>query len=81
MYTLKQYGQSKIEICPFCDKRATTKNSQGIPVCLAHKNKELKDMKCICGGWLDVRQGKFGAYFYCMNCGNINFKKAMEYNN
>jgi len=74
----KSYGQSKIDTCPFCEKRAVTSNEQGIPVCLNHKTKKLLDIKCICGEWLDVKAGKWGPYFYCMNCGNISFKKGMS---
>lgn len=73
----KRYGQSKILNCPFCDKTAVCENSQGIPVCSKHKNQEL-DIKCACGSWLEIRKGKWGPYFHCINCGNINFKKALE---
>ena len=76
----KRYGQSKIDNCPFCNKRALTSNSQGVPVCLEHKGKELNDLKCACGDWLDIRTGKFGPYFVCIRCGNISFRKAMEMN-
>ncbi|MBU0616016.1 MAG: hypothetical protein KJ601_08060 [Nanoarchaeota archaeon] len=79
MYIPKRYGQSRIDKCPFCEKTAVTKNKQGIPVCAVHKDSELKDIKCACGSWLDVREGKFGPYFFCINCGNISFKKAMEF--
>lgn len=80
MYIPKKYGQSKIDLCPFCSKRATIKNKQGLPTCLEHKNQELKDMKCVCGGYLDLREGKWGPYFNCINCGNINFRKVLEIN-
>ena len=80
MYIPKRYGQSKTEICPFCGKNGVTHNSQGISVCTKHKNEELSDLKCVCGEWLDVKKGKWGPYFSCMRCGNINFKKAMEMN-
>jgi hypothetical protein len=76
----KRYGQSRIDRCPFCGKHATTSNEQGVPVCKDHKNSELKDLKCVCGEYLDVRSGKFGTYFHCMNCGNMNMKKALEIN-
>jgi len=76
----KRYGESKIENCPFCSKPSVTKNKQGVPVCQKHKNEELKDLKCICGEFLDVKAGKWGAYFNCLNCGNINFRKGMEMN-
>lgn len=76
----KRYGQSKVEKCPFCDEMATIKNSQGVPVCRFHKYFELKNLKCVCGEWLDVCSGKYGPYFRCMNCGNINFRKGLEIN-
>ncbi len=80
MYIPKRYGQSKIEKCPFCDKHATTSNSQGVPVCTDHKEELLDGLKCACGEYLEVRSGKFGAYFNCINCGNINMRKALEIN-
>ncbi len=76
----KRYGQSRIENCPFCGKAGVMKNKQGVPVCLKHKDSYLDGLKCVCGEYLEVRSGKFGAYFTCMNCGNVNFKKAMEMN-
>ncbi len=76
----KKYGQSRIDKCPFCDKTAITQNNQGVPVCSQHKNKELNNLKCFCGEWLDLKISKYGAYFHCMNCGNISFKKGIESN-
>ena len=76
----KRYGQSRIDNCPFCGKVAVTKNKQGVPVCSSHKDDRLQDLKCVCGEWLEVNEGKWGAYFRCINCGNINFRKAMEMN-
>jgi len=76
----KVYGQSKDNICPFCGDIATTFNNQKVPVCLAHKNEELLDLKCVCGGWLDLKQGKYGPFFVCMNCGIVNFAKGLELN-
>ncbi len=76
----KKYGQYRIDKCPFCDKRAMTENKQGVPVCLDHKSRLINDFKCVCGGYLDVRKGKWGAYFNCFKCGNISFKKGMEMN-
>ncbi len=75
----KRYGTSKKQDCPFCGRPAVTVNSQKIPVCINHKSDRL-DLKCVCGEYLDVRNGKFGAYFHCMNCGNINFNKGLEMN-
>jgi|SRR3989338_835660 len=80
MYIPKRYGQSKIDLCPFCEKAATAKNSQDVPVCQAHKKMLLPDLKCSCNSYLDLKKGKFGVYFNCMNCGNMNIKKALSLN-
>jgi len=76
----KRYGQSMVDNCPFCGKIAVAKNKEGVAVCSAHKTEKLKELKCICGSWLDQRKGKFGPYFFCIKCGNISFRKAMEAN-
>jgi hypothetical protein len=80
MYIPKKYGAYRKDCCPFCGRQAVTENSQGVPVCIGHKNKNLPDMKCACGEYLDVCKGKWGPYFRCMNCGNISFSKALEMN-
>ena len=80
MYIPKRYGQSKVELCPFCKKDTTTKNKQQVPVCYAHKASILKDLTCFCGDYLELKDGKFGIYFYCTNCGNFNLKKALDMN-
>jgi hypothetical protein len=74
----KVYGSYKRVICPFCDKQATAKNEQGIEVCSKHVERSVEDIKCTCGSWLEVKAGKFGRYFNCINCGNINYEKAMQ---
>lgn len=73
----KVYGQSKAYECPFCGKRALSVSKQGVPVCVNHKNKSV-NIKCVCGEWLDIKKGKWGPYFHCMNCGNISFRKALS---
>ncbi|MFC1697817.1 hypothetical protein ACFL1H_05765 [Nanoarchaeota archaeon] len=80
MYIPKKYGQSKIEKCPFCDIQSVTVNEQGIPVCNKHKSTNMNDLKCVCGEWLDLKSGKFGPYFTCIRCGNINFNKVLSVN-
>jgi ssDNA-binding Zn-finger/Zn-ribbon topoisomerase 1 len=80
MYIPKRYGQSRVENCPFCGKAAMTESVEGVPVCIAHKNEKLPDIKCVCGSFLELRKGKFGAFFSCIKCGNVNFSKAMEVN-
>jgi hypothetical protein len=76
----KKYGQSQINRCPFCGKQAVTKNIQEVPVCIEHKNNKLNELKCACGSWLEMKQGKFGIFFNCIKCGNINFNRAIEMN-
>ena len=80
MYIPKKYGESQVVICPFCNKNVTTKNSQKVPVCPDHKRSFLKDLTCFCGDYIDLRDGKWGIYFNCMNCGNLNLKKVLEMN-
>ena len=57
---------------------ATTHNAQEVPTCRIHKEKELEDIKCICGALLDRDVGAYGPYFSCVNCGNLSFKKGLE---
>ncbi len=76
----KKYGQSQTIACPFCGDAATSKNSQGLPVCRHHTKDEM-NLKCVCGDYLDIKEGKYGAYFSCFHCGNISWSKAMEMNN
>ena len=80
MYIPKKYGQSKIDNCPFCKKQATAINSQNVPVCPNHKKDLLDDLKCVCGSTLEMLHGKFGVFFKCINCGNLNLRKVMEFN-
>jgi len=74
----KVYGEYKMEYCPFCDRLATNKNDQGIAVCHRHLESVVEEIKCTCGSWLEPRSSKFGRYFNCRNCGNVNNEKAMN---
>lgn len=76
----KRYGQSSVDTCPFCATQAYSKNRQGVPVCRNHVGTDLPDLKCICGGWLDQRESKFGVFYTCMRCGPVSFRKMMEVN-
>lgn len=80
MFIPKKYGQSKIDKCPFCQKQAVALNKQSVPVCLNHKEDLLDGLKCVCGETLDILKGKFGVFFKCINCGNMNLRKVMEFN-
>ena len=73
----KTYGEYKVAHCPFCDKIATAKNEQGLNVCRLHTKEMIQEIKCTCGGWLETRSGKFGPYFNCVRCGNINYNKGL----
>ena len=74
----KVYGEYKMVYCPFCSRLATQKNEQGIEVCYQHSKQAVEEIKCTCSSWLEPRAGKFGRYFHCVNCGNVNYDKAME---
>ncbi len=74
----KIYGSYQESKCPFCGKTATVKNKQQVPVCRDHTNSVLEDIKCICGEWMSVRTGKYGAFFLCDKCGPMNLNKALE---
>ncbi|MFT4282846.1 MAG: hypothetical protein ACMXX6_00285 [Candidatus Woesearchaeota archaeon] len=76
----KVYGSYKKEICVICGVSATAKNDQGLTVCQNHKKENLTDLKCVCGDYLDVMTGKYGAFFRCFNCGAINLNKGLEMN-
>jgi hypothetical protein len=80
MYIPKRYGESHMDTCPFCGRQAINKNPQDIPVCKDHKDKCLPEMKCACGEYLLMQKGKFGVFFNCIRCGNINMKKALDIN-
>ena len=80
MHIPKKYGQSKIDRCPFCQKHATCMNRQDVPVCASHKDQVLDSLKCVCGSTLGIMHGKFGVFFSCIKCGNMNLKKVLELN-
>jgi hypothetical protein len=74
----KTYGKSKDSDCPFCGTQTTCENPQGIAVCKNHKEQRIDEVKCICGSWLEARSGKFGRYYNCINCGNVNQNKVEQ---
>ena len=55
-------------------------NRQKVPACSAHKEELLDDLKCICGSALEMLHGKFGVFFSCIKCGNMNLRKVLEFN-
>lgn len=74
----KQYGNYKVLTCSFCARTATQQTEQGVEVCHKHTHETVDEIKCTCGSWLELRSGKFGPYFNCINCGNLNYQKGME---
>ena len=78
--SILKWRGSKIDECPFCQQQATTLTKQGITVCNKHKDSILNEMKCFCGQWLELKKGRYGFYFNCLGCGNINKKKVFEIN-
>ena len=74
----KEFGKSKTTACPFCARTATHKNAQGLEVCHRYLQQKMEEIKCACGSWLEQKSGPFGPYFNCLNCGNLNLKKALE---
>lgn len=74
----KDYGSYKTAKCPFCYRTGTFKNAQGLEVCKQHQESILEEIRCTCKGRLEPRSGKFGPYFHCENCGNVNYDKGMK---
>ncbi|NTV24084.1 MAG: hypothetical protein HGA85_06985 [Nanoarchaeota archaeon] len=78
MYIPKRYGQSKVDTCPLCGKRALFKNKDGLTFCEDHKGSSIPEIRCVCGSYLEMKKGKFGAFFVCINCGTINMKRGLD---
>lgn len=75
MRKFTRYGQSTATACPFCGRSATVKNTQGVPVCIDHRESSMEGT-CACGGSLELRDGQWGPYFLCRTCGPVSMKKA-----
>ncbi|MGV8169437.1 MAG: hypothetical protein ACP5N3_05260 [Candidatus Nanoarchaeia archaeon] len=80
MSTRKVYSEEKVSHCPFCGGAAIVKNEQGVPVCTRHKKLILDGLKCKCGSYMDIKEGKFGPFFICPNCGIMSYKKGLDLN-
>jgi len=74
----KVYGQSKEYTCKFCGKTATKQNDQGIPTCAEHTNRTVDDVRCLCGMPVEVREGKYGPYCICQQCGIQKLDRLLE---
>lgn len=80
MFRKKVYGESRLASCPFCGRNGVARNSQGVPVCEAHRSHNIDNLRCACGSALDLRIGKWGPYGFCDSCGNISWSKVCELN-
>ncbi|MBI2546665.1 hypothetical protein HYV81_05800 [Candidatus Woesearchaeota archaeon] len=80
MHIPKQYGESKAETCIFCGKAATLVNAQGISVCPNDSSAQLDTMRCVCGDALEIKDGKYGTFFLCLNCGPQSMAKVLSIN-
>lgn len=76
----KQYGSYKTDICIVCGAQAFKTNAQGLPTCKRHMETDMPNLRCLCGDPVEIRTGKYGAYAFCMRCGNKNLKKILEMN-
>lgn len=74
----KVYGQGYNQNCVFCGGFATQTTKEGLLVCRNHNNSQLNEQKCACGKVLELKSGKYGAYFNCLVCGNVNVKKGLQ---
>ena len=74
----KVYGQSRIDTCMFCGSTATSKNSQGLPVCREHVGETQGEKRCACGALLEVKESKWGPFYLCENCGPVSLTKAQD---
>lgn len=75
----KVYGASRMEKCPLCGDAAVARNPQGIPVCNDHRTYTI-ELRCACGKPLEPKDGKWGTFFVCIDCGAISWHKAMAMN-
>jgi hypothetical protein len=80
MFRRKVYSEEKVSHCPFCGGAAIARNEQKVPVCERHKHMILDGLKCACGSYLDIKEGKFGPFFVCVNCNIVSFKKGLDMN-
>ncbi len=78
----KVYGAYREETCIFCGERAICMNRQDLPTCVKHKHDEvdMDKIKCSCGEYLDIKQGKYGSFFLCISCGPMSIAKIKEIN-
>ena len=58
--------ETKMTKCVFCGENATTKNSDGQPVCQDHKNNQPRDVACPeCGMPMKIKEGGYGFFWGC----------------
>jgi hypothetical protein len=74
----KRYGQSQTTPCFFCGRAALAYSAQRLPVCEAHRQERADDLVCACGERLQVKDGKYGVFLLCANCGPVSLKKYQD---
>lgn len=74
----KVYGESEKTLCAFCGRHATTRNAERVPVCEAHRTEKLEEVRCLCGRFMELKEGKWGPFFVCPACGPLRFDRARE---
>ena len=69
-----------MEKCIVCKAVSTSYNKQQLPVCSKHKDYEAIELKCpMCKSYLDVRKGKYGTFFSCIECGVLSVHKLKSF--
>jgi len=76
----KKIKGTVINKCVFCNKRPeTTVNSQGFNCCIKCRHKNIEAKCHVCGSFMEVKKGSYGAYFKCYdNCSLLNVHKLNE---
>ncbi len=77
----KQYGEYKTDYCPYCGKKALSKNVLKLNVCKDHvATKQDPSLRAIDGEYLDTKCGPHGNYCVSLRRGNISVKQVLEMN-
>lgn len=77
----KKYGEYKTDWCPYCGKKALSRNTLGLNVCKDHKEtKEGPVFRTPKGDFIEIRPGKYGNYGQTMDGRNFSLKQIFEMN-
>ncbi|MFH1770101.1 MAG: hypothetical protein ABH828_00940 [archaeon] len=79
MFRKKVYGDSTSK-CFRCGESASFYNRQKVSVCKEHQHTLLEVDKCpVCKGFVEIKQGKYGAFIACDNCKPMSIKKYLSF--